>query len=365
MHISYPKNILVIKFCCLGDIVFISPALRALRASYPKARITILVSHWGAELIPCLPMVDDVIVSDAPYEKSFWNKLISAVQLIQKLRKLRPDIVFNTHRNSMFGLLAYLSGARYRCGFTETRFLTHTSPFQHSQYEVERYLSVLSAIGIHSENTVTILQAPKQDYESVDRKLEALHISPEKDVIVIFPGGGENVGTSMTIKRWYPERYVELIRLIQGQTGGSIILVGGKEDKSLCNQIASPCEGVINLAGELSIREIVALGKRCRVFLGSDSGPTHMIAATGAPTVALFGPTDPRLVAPRGKNQEYIWKQPACSPCYTPQTVLQKQYYRGRTFICHTGTHECIQSITVDQVWLILKKYLIDSHENV
>jgi ADP-heptose:LPS heptosyltransferase len=113
-----------------------------------------------------------------------------------------------------------------------------------------------------------------------------------------------------------------------------------------------------------SLREMVALGSRCILFIGGDSGPTHLIAATGAPTISLFGPTDPRLVAPRGKQQIYLWKQPPCAPCYTPETVIQRQYFKGKTFICHTGTLECMKLLTVDEVWDVAMKFLSSDNKD-
>ena len=94
----------------------------------------------------------------------------------------------------------------------------------------------------------------------------------------------------------------------------------------------------------------------CDVFIAGDTGPLHIAAAMGINTVALFGPTDPELLKPiSSENAQHItiWKKPYCSPCYTPVTASDRnnpKYWRGNTFICHTGTHICMKSILVEEV---------------
>jgi lipopolysaccharide heptosyltransferase II len=344
-------NILVIKFCAIGDLVFLTPMLQALRHKYPDSTISLTVSNWVLELLPCVPGVNETVVSDAPYEPSLLRKIVGAVRLLKRGRAFDPDLVVVGHRNSLFGLLAYLTGAPQRIGFTGTRFLTHTVPFVSSDHEIDRYLAILRCVGVGKTSSSTLLKIQDRDLRNLDNKLIGQSIIPGEPLVVIFPGGGENPAIRMTIKRWLTERYGELIRRIVERYHNHVILIGSADERSLCAEVASEAPGVVNLAGMLTLREIVALGRYCALMLGGDSGVTHLIAATGAPTLSLFGPSDPRLVAPMGKNQTYLWKQPACAPCYTPETTLQKKYFAGNTFVCHIGTHECMRLLTVDDVW--------------
>ncbi|MGD1045874.1 MAG: glycosyltransferase family 9 protein [Bacteroidota bacterium] len=335
--------------------------LKALRSKYPSSKITLLAYSWVVDLIPCIPDVDEVVISDIPSATSFIKKIIDAVRLLKQLHAVKPEIVVVGHRNSVFGALAYLSGARYRLGFTGTRFLTHTALFNSSAHEVDRYLSILNTIGIEIKNHNTNLTIQEKDLISLDSKLIANGIPPKIPLIVIFPGGGENPVVKMTIKRWYLERFQELIGKIGESYTYPIILIGNGADNTLCQEIASHANQITNLAGKLTLGEIVALGRRSHLFLGADSGPTHLIAATGTPVISLFGPSDPRLVAPRGLHQIYIWKHPVCAPCYTPDTVQQKINSLEREFICQTGTHECMKSLTVDDVWKLIVQQLDQS----
>lgn len=347
-------SILLIKFCCLGDIVFLTPTIRALHAAYPERSITLLVSSWVKEIIPCIPDVDGMIVSDAPFERSVTKRLFGAINMIRRIRELRPEIAIVAHRNTAFGFLAYLSGAKHRIGFDTTGFLTHTAVFDETAHEVDRYIAIVRSFGTEVRENATQLQAPHADRISLDQKLATCGIQQTDSPFVIFPGGGENPGMNLSIKRWTADGYRETIQRIRERLKLPVVLVGSTSDRDLCTDVAGGDQGVANLAGQLSLREIVALGHRCKVFLGGDSGPTHLAAAAGAATITLFGPTDPRLLAPRGEKHRVLWKQPQCAPCITPRTVLQKTYFNGKTFICHTGTHECMRDLDVEDVWNVI-----------
>ncbi len=345
------KVILVIKHCAIGDAVFIAPVMQALRSKYPASRIVFLTSTVGKALAPCIPGVNDAISFEFIFDHSLLKKIISTLQIMQQLRSIKPDMVIVGHRHSFFGMLAWFSGARYCLGFRGTKFITHPTPFHTSDYEVDRYLDILKSFGINATNNNPQMEAPYYAIESLDRQLIKNAVPFDKPYIIIFPGGGENSITTMLIKRWRPDRYKELVRNFSEHYNFPIVLIGSKQDAFLCEEILSGIKHGYNLAGKLSLQELVALGKRCRLFIGADSGPTHLIAATGAPILSIFGPSDPRLIAPRGNRQLYMWKQPQCSPCYTPETVRQKKYFNGRTFICHTGTHECMEELHVAEVW--------------
>jgi len=163
----------------------------------------------------------------------------------------------------------------------------------------------------------------------------------------------------MTIKRWYVNQYIQLVEALCRKEDYVVVLVGHQADVELNDAIceaAGYSDRVINLAGQLNIRQLVALAGRCCLFVGGDSGPTHIASAAGAPTLSLFGPSDPRLVAPRGRLHRYLWKQVDCSPCYTPVTVMNKKNFRGKDFVCWTGTHACMTELTILDVLQVIRE---------
>ncbi|MDI6803211.1 MAG: glycosyltransferase family 9 protein [Bacteroidota bacterium] len=365
-----PKKILVIKLCCIGDLVFLLPALRDIKNTYPQAKLTYLCSSWIKELVEQVSYVDDVIVYDAPFlKKSFIKKIQSTIKLFFEIRSKKIDVVFIFHRNALFSLFCWLAGIKQRLGFENklSFLLTDEVNFDSTKFEAERYLDVIAKFGIKSADEPGEFEPSELNIKLVNEKLFKYSLKENDSLIGIIPGGGENPGTSMSIKRWYPENYSDLCGQILANGDYKIILVGSTSDKDLCEGIRGNAkfykDRIINLAGEFSLGELPALLKRCNLVIGVDTGPAHIANAVGVKTLFLFGPSDPRLVAPKNSKSLYIWKQVECCPCYTPDTVIQKKNFVGNIFVCRTGTHECMKNILVDEVYLSFR-YLQDKNNN-
>ena len=359
-----PKKILVVKLCCIGDVVFITPMLRALKTAYPEARLYYLAVPWVKDIVDQIKYVDEVILYETPLsELSPLSKGMETLDLLTKLRALHIDVMITGHRNKLFGMLGKMAGIPMRIGFTNqgNSLLTHPIRFDPQQYEMERYLELLSPLKIPSAGLKTEINPLPEEVDKVTAKLSDYGIETNEKLAGIFAGGGENPGTTMTIKRWQPEKYAQLTHKIFERFPGKILLLGGPSDYQLNESIKQQSqimrERIINVARDFSLRSVPALMKRCSIVIGGDSGPTHIAAAVGTRTVYLFGPSDPRLVAPRNPDSVYIWKQVSCSPCYTPETVLQKKYFQGKNFICWTGTNECMTTITVEDVYVAIQRF--------
>jgi lipopolysaccharide heptosyltransferase II len=362
--ISNYKKILIVKLCCIGDAVFITPLLRGLRSSFPSAEISYLASGWIKNIVEQVHYVDRVITYDAPFKNGMLCKLKDTINLIKELRKNKYDVVIIGHRNPFFSIVGLLAGINVRVGFSSKYcwLLTHTTKFDPSSYEIDRYLNLLKLLGIKYESQRTEIHPLEDEIKLVKEKLVEYNIGEKCKIVGLFPGGGENPGTSMSIKRWDLDSYVELSKLILKNSSSVIFLLGGNDDerlnKSIETKIGTLEARVFNLTGKFGLRSLPALLQRCSVVVGGDSGPVHIAAAVGTPTIFLFGPSDPRLVAPKNSNSVYLWKQVSCSPCYTPTTVQDKKNFDGKTFFCWTGTKECLESISVGEVYNTLTSLL-------
>ncbi|HKZ46203.1 MAG TPA: glycosyltransferase family 9 protein, partial [Thermodesulfobacteriota bacterium] len=124
-------------------------------------------------------------------------------------------------------------------------------------------------------------------------------------------------------------------RLVK-DNGAKVILFGGKDDREICSTVLDDLTG-LNLAGEIDIRKSIALISRCNLFITNDSGPMHIAAALGIPTVAIFGSTDPKLTRPLGDNVRVIKKNIECSPCFDRE--------------CRYGHYNCMKMVTVQDVY--------------
>jgi ADP-heptose:LPS heptosyltransferase len=245
-------------------------------------------------------------------------------------------------------------------------FLTHQVPFEPTDHEVERYSDLVRSLGAIVETPETELRPLPDDRGSIDRLMEKHGVARGARIVGIFPGGGENPGTSMTIKRWAPEQYAQLGDRLCHEYGFAVVLVGNESEKELNEGIREAVvdsDRMFNLAGQLTLRQFIALAARCCLFVGGDSGPTHIAAAVGTPTLSLFGPSDPRLVAPRGRLHRYLWRQVHCSPCYTPVTVMDRRNFNGKDFVCWTGTHACMKELMINDVLQTIRDMLRETEK--
>lgn len=349
------KNILLIKLCCLGDIIFFTPVIENLRGNFPEAKITLLCSTWLKNIVPYVKNVDEVIFYEGPYEKSFFKKAASTLSTILRLRNNKYDLAIVGHRNNFYGMFTKLCGITYRLGYEGTKHLTHTVDFNSEKHIVDKNIALLNPLNL----TITKRETVLKRLEPVDEIKKLHNIPSDKKIIGIFPFGGVNPGTEMNIKRWDINNFYEVINSISQDY--FVILFEGKEQNE---KVSQDFLIGINVALKTMENDLLSV---CDVFLAGDTGPLHIAAAMGVNTVALFGPSDADLLKPRANLRktednavhELIWKKPYCSPCYTPVTAADRnnpKYWRNGSFICHTGTHICMKSITVEEVAATIKK---------
>ncbi len=340
------ERILVFKLCCLGDIVFITVSVNALRRKYPDAEIVFAHTEWVTPLMEYVPGINGKILFGKVYSSSPMIKLKGTLKFISEARKKNFDMVFYGHRSSIFSFILMLCGIRYRLGFKGTWFLTHASEFDKEITEFKRYLNVLSSFGIESEEFYPALKTPRKD--TARKKIS----SGKEPLLGIYPMGGVNPGTNMDIKRWEIENFYSLIKLINETLPAiKVIMFEGihKHEKLMIP------DGLAVLKETIS-NDLISC---CDYFISGDTGSLHIAAAMGVPTLSIFGPSDPNLLAPQNDPSSKvkhitIWKKAECSPCYLPDTAIDKsnkKFWHMNNFLCHTGTHVCMKSITPDEVF--------------
>jgi ADP-heptose:LPS heptosyltransferase len=344
------KKILIVKLCCFGDMVFITPAICALRKKFPCAEITLLYSDWVKDLIPYLPYIDNSINFENPFEKNKIKLFASGFKILRKLRKEKFDLAFLGHTDNRFGLLIKLAGIKYRLGFSETKHLNYTAKFNYNLKESKRYLAVLENNNIADCDDNLVLKPLINKNE-----LKKENGFNENDLVVgVFPFGGINPGTDMNIKRWSLHKYIELAQRVKNKfANAKIIFFEGKlPEESIKKDIKTEFDKDIKIS-KIDIDLIFM----CDVFISNDTGPLHIASGFGVNTIGIFGPSDPNLVAPESTStviHKNIWLNIACSPCYTPETARDKnnpKYWRDDKFICYMTDNACMRDISVDTVF--------------
>ena len=294
------KNILITKPSSLGDIVLALPALRALRMSFPEAKISWLIRPEFAQLIENHPHLDEIVTFDRKLLGKAWfhpGAFGALLSLIRKLRRSNFDVIFDFQGLFRTASLAWLSGCKTRLGMANARefatiFYTHKIPQDiENIHMVDYYLKIIQAAGA-SEFGVEFVFPPNPDAEdSVDRLL-ASHGIKENYAVLIS-------GSAHQDKCWPPERFAQLADKISSQYNLSIVATGSASESGIVEKLQEKAKvPIANLAGQTSLSELVALLKRAKLAVSNDTGPGHIAAASGIPLVLMFGRTNPIRLEP-------------------------------------------------------------------
>ena len=319
----------------IGDMVLLTPALRALKQRFSGARLEILLRPRVADLMGSHPYVDDCIVDEKTEGRSR-----SLAHLARQIRDKSFDLAVVLHPISFRNaLLPFLARIPIRIGTNVSGrgiLLTKSCRDDTKVHEVHRYLRVLQLLEIDTPSDSLEFWHTEADRRFIENFLCVEGVAREDRVIVV------NLGTTWTTKRWDVENFAEVIQQITRLGRGTkIVLTGSPTEQTLAETLPASLP-TINLVGKTSILQLGALLERCAVCLTCDSGPMHIAAAVNTPTIALFGPTDPMRHRPYGIGHRVIEKPISCRPCYKRSCHLQDTPYLCMQKI---GTDEVVKAI--------------------
>ena len=315
----------------IGDMVLLTPALRALKQVFRESHLELLLRPRVADLMKSHPYVDACIV-----DEKTEGRCRSLTRLVRQIRNTSFDLAVVLHPTSFRNaLLPFLARIPIRVGTNISgrgMLLTQSCRDDTSVHEVHRYLRVLELLRVDMASDDLEFWQTDTDRHSIENLLRAEGVSPNERLIAV------NLGTTWTTKRWDSMNFTEVIRQITRLVPeAKVVLTGSSIEQTLTEALPASLP-IINLAGKTSILELGALLERCEVCLTCDSGPMHIAAAVGTPTVALFGPTDPERHRPYGMGHTVIEKPVSCRPCYK------------RTCHRRDTPHLCMQEIGAGEV---------------
>lgn len=304
----------------IGDMVLMTPALRALKRAYPQSRVALLLRPLVAELMATHPYLDEVIVDTKGQHRS---RLKSLCQLTRYIRRAAFDLAVVLHPTSFRNaLIPLLAGVPERIGSnTNGRgiLLTETCLNPRECHEVHRYLDILELIGLDAQDTSLEFWHTDVDRRVVCQLLANHGIAPTERLI------GVNLGTTWQTKQWEIEKFAAVITQLQNIINIPIILTGNASEIALGEALQRIVKmGFINLIGATNTTQLGALIECCSLYLTCDSGPMHIAAAVGTPTIALFGPTSPTRHHPFAEGHCVIEKPVGCRPCYKRTCKLKE-----------------------------------------
>jgi heptosyltransferase-2 len=370
-------RILVVKAAGIGDLLLAVPALRALRAAYPRATIDVLVTPQAAPLLHESPLVDGLITVDKfPFDyprdilRAPW-RLMPLLGLWRQIHAARYDAVLLLHHLTLpFGRLKYrllLAAARPARGVGLDNghggFLDIRVPDAGfgARHEAEYCLDVAAAVGARAPVTLrgpTLAdlgwEAPEREPERADPALSAPTGEETTPRVAIHLG----CGTYSLARRWPLERFAELVRALRQEFGARVVLIGGPEDGDLNERfldlLARPA-WMTCAPASLDLRATAALLARSDLFVGNDSLPMHLAAAAGTPVIAIFGPSNHRAWSPLKRDASstaVVVRRDdlTCSPCF----------YRGHSLGTPEGCppRPCLTTLGIDPPLIAARRVL-------
>ena len=324
----------------LGDAVMCEPALSQLPVLFPQAEITLLVKPAIADLLAQHPAVNRTLVYD---DRGRHAGLTGKWTLAGVLRRHRFDLAILFQNAFEAALISFLAGIPRRFGYaTDGRSLLLTDPVvvpprSAQRHQVEYYWDLLKPLGGQGPAPAPRLFVTPEESALIARRLADAGIGAADLVIGVNPGS-----TYGHAKRWLPDRYAEVVNRVvkdtQSRSGArvGVAILGAKGEEPLGKAIADQIKTrSVVCSGQTTVRELMALVKRCQLFLTNDTGPMHVAAAFNVPLVAVFGPTDWQTTSPFGVDAQLVRQPVSCAPCLLRECPID---------------HRCMTGVTVEQV---------------
>ncbi|MCK9613948.1 MAG: glycosyltransferase family 9 protein [Candidatus Omnitrophica bacterium] len=345
-----PQKILVIEEEPLGDVIISIPIFAALKYKFPSARMSVLVSSIGSEILKNNPYIDEIIVESCPWVYSKQINFSQAIncfrylkhyQEISKLLKsknfdlgidLRGDI-----RNIIFFL--FLPKVKYTLSYDRTGgayLLSKPVFFDASLHIIQRKINLLKQIGIEKIDKKIQIYYCREDIKKAEEVFESYGLRKNDFFAIIHPGASQNK------RLWSLNRYAKVADFIKNKYAWYIILTGSKEEAPLTEKIVKLMQNnkVINLCGRLNISELSILLGKASLLVCPDTSIMHLACISSVPTVAIFGPADPDITGPCQKNVYIVKKDYFCKrPCSLSHCKHTKN-----------GISACMDIISIEEV---------------
>jgi heptosyltransferase-3 len=286
----------------MGNLLLVTPALAALRRALPQARIDVVAPRAYVDLLAHSPDVDGRIGVDRRMLTAPWSLL----RLARRLRAQRYDLALDGGRGSSFlgAFLVGVSGSARRVAAAGSRYealfdtLVPVDPT--ITHKVDRLLVMLEGIGIRSETRSPSVVVTADEREEAAARWRTLGVAPERAAIAV------NVG-ARGAKRWPVDRVAELVRSLRAEHDRPVVLIVGPEDEERLVEMRPHLPSGVAVAPRMAIRPFAAFLAQAAVLVTQDTGPLHLAAAVGVPTVALLVARRSATFAPRGSRDRAVY----------------------------------------------------------
>ena len=308
-----PRNILVIDFGQLGDVVLSLPALRAIRKRFPRARITVAVGKPGAEIVSLSGFADHTLIVDRVALRDGFKPLSVArvFKIVKDVRAKKFDFVIDLHSLSETNLLGFLSGAPKRLYSRRPgRSLDYLANFRprppvetdhRKRHLIDRYLDVLRPLDVENAERLPLLKTRPSDAAVLERILTKAKAEAGVPLVGLFPGAGH------PSRRWPLEQFAALADYLIRNDQVKVLVFLGPEEHSLIKEIRRLFPATVIIVDRLTIPQLAAAQARLAAFVSNDTGPMHIASAVGVPVVLLLDKRAPESYLPQGERHRVIY----------------------------------------------------------
>jgi len=308
-----PRNILLIDFGQLGDVVLSLPALGAIRKRFPEAQITVAVGKPGAEVVGLSGFANKTLVVDRVGLRDGFKPLsvFRLFKLVKDVRKKKFDFVIDLHSLSETNLLGFLSGAPKRLYSRRPgRSLDYLANFRppppletdhRKRHLIDRYLDVLLPLGIENSDRLPTLKTRPVDAAALERILVKAKAEAGAPLIGLFPGAGH------PSRCWPLEQFASLADFLIRNDQVKVLVFLGPEEHALIRNIRQQFPPSIVIIDQLTIPQLAAAQARLAAFVSNDTGPMHIASAVGTPVVLLLDKRAPESYLPQGDRHRVIY----------------------------------------------------------
>lgn len=331
-----PPNILLVRFSAIGDILLLTPLVRALRRKHPDARLTVVTRTGFAPLLERNPRISEVIS---------WDPLTSLSDLGRRLRGLEFTHRLDLHDSVRSRLLRWHAGGPWTT-YPKHRLAraalihTHRDLYRDRRHLAERYFDAARGLDVTPDGGSLEMFLSKADLEAAEGFLAARGLGRSRQLIAVAPGAAHFT------KRWPTHHWIALVRRLV-EAGNDVIVLGGPQDLAIGEAVAAAGgESAATAAGAFDLPGSAALLKRTRALVSGDTGLMHLATAVETPVVALFGPTVEQFgFFPYRAKSAVLQRELSCRPCSA---------HGGPR--CPLKHHRCLQDLQPSDVLEALRR---------
>lgn len=350
-------KILIIALSGIGDALMFSPALKLLREKYKDAQLDLLSMFKGVEDL----FIRNPDISNVYYWDFMRENPIKSLFYVLSLRKKKYNVTINVYPSNRwpYNLISFLIGAPIRIGHDYNHTNLRSLNFLNNKrireddlkHNVVENISLLSFLDVGVPEKLPPLQV-NVNPDDQSSALDWLHKNNIKssDLIIGFHAGSAVLKNHIN-RRWAPEKYSQLAKMLVANFSAKILLFGGPEEYKLNDYIKNLAGDNVYIVKVNSLMTSAAIMKHCKVFVVNDSGLMHIASGLGLPIVTIFAYTNPNYVHPWMTIYTLIRRELSCSPCF---------YYSPRPARCKLKENKfkCIKEINVDEVYSQVEKMM-------